>query len=192
LRKIFFLLLALSSFANEIEQLSNKVDSVIVMMRENNKLLTELIKSETETNRELIRANQEMTNKRFEAMDKRFESMQKSIDKRFESMQNSIDKRFEAVDKRFDDVNKRFEDMNSKFNMIVTVMVAGFGLIMAYLIKERADITKRVEENIDEKLEVVLSKKADTKLVERVIYVLEKFAQKNRDIDKILKEHKLA
>ena len=113
-------------------------------MRENNKLLIELIKSETKANRELIKVNQEAT-------------------------------------------NKRFEDMNSKFNMILTVMIAGFGLIMGYLIKERGSI--KVE--IKKELEPELIKKADKDVLDKVIAVIEDMAMKDDEVKKLLSKHRL-
>lgn len=91
----------------------------------------------------------------------------------------------EATNRRFDDVNRRFEDMNSKFNMIVTIMLAGFALIMGYLIKERNSIKKDIKSELEEEL----NKKADVNLVEKIVIVLEEFGKKNEDIANVLKKH---
>ncbi len=143
--KIFLLLISLVilSFANE-DKVATKDDIKELKkdMRENNKLLLSVIKS-----------NQESTNRRLDAID------------------------------------KRFEDMNSKFYMVVTIMLAGFSLIMAYLLKERNSIKKDVKEEIDRELELKLTQKADINLVEKVVSVLEEFGRKNQDIANVLKKH---
>lgn len=77
---------------------------------------------------ELIKMNNDMVNKRFE-------DMQKHMDKRFEDMQKYMDKRFEGVD--------------SKFNILLSVMIAGFTLIMGYLIKER-HVSKEIEIEVED------------------------------------------
>ncbi len=55
--------------------------------------------------------------------------------------------------------NRRFEDMNSKFNMILTVMLSGFILILGYLIKERNSIKKDIKVSKNRKdFEAILHK----------------------------------
>ena len=153
MKKILILIsLILFSFASEIatkDDIKELTRELKKDMRENNRLLLEVIKT-----------NQESTNKRFE-----------------------------TVDKRFEDMNKRFDEMNSKFYMIVTIMLAGFGLIMGYLLKERNFIKKDVKEELDRELEVKLTQKADVNLVERVVNVLEEFGRRNQDIANVLKKH---
>jgi hypothetical protein len=96
-----------------------------------------------------------------------------------------------ATDKRFDDVNKRFEDMNKRFDTILYIMLSGFTLIFGYLLKERKSMTKEVREDVSEYMEYKLTQKADAKVVENIINVLEKLGNKNPDIAEVLKKHKL-
>jgi len=93
--KIIFILIFISSlliakdsdFATkeDIKMLDKKIDTVIELVKENNKVLIEMIKN-----------NNENINKRFESVDKRFEDM---------------NKRFEDMNKRFEDMNDRFNEL---------------------------------------------------------------------------------
>ena len=91
---VLFLFTALLFGANsdvatkdDIKELSKEIKEVAketrIEMKENNKLLIELIKSETRANRELLKAHIDESNRRFEQIDKRFELMQKQIDSKF-------------------------------------------------------------------------------------------------------------
>ena len=195
--KNFFIIIlfAIPIFASEVAT-KDDIKLIVNLIKENNRQMDKRFETMQNSMDKRFETMQNSMDKRFEAMDKRFEDMNKrfelmqsSMDKRFEAMQNSMDKRFDDVNKRFDDVNKRFEDMNSKFNMIVTIMLAGFGLIMGYLIKERNSIKKDVKDEIDRELEIKLTQKADINLVERVVNVLEEFAKRNQDIANVLKKH---
>ena len=135
-------------------------------IRESTKLLIELIKS-----------NQKAT-------DKRFEDMRRYSDKRFDDMIMAMDKRFEQVDKRFEQVDKRFDMMFNFISLLFFIAVGQFW----YLIKDRREIKKDVKEE----LELQLNLKADVKLVDSIITVLENFARTNKNIANVLKEHKFA
>ena len=181
MKKIIAIILLLNSFIfasevatkDDIRQLSNQIT-------ESNKMLIKMIEM-----------NQKATNKRFE-------DMQKYSDKRFEDM----NKRFEDMNKRFDDMkkysDKQFYNINVRLDEQVSLIKWGFGLVFMailsqfwYLIRDRKEVTKDVTENLTEKLEVKLTKKADLKLVENIIGVLENFARTNRDIANILRQHNL-
>jgi tetrahydromethanopterin S-methyltransferase subunit B len=140
---------------------------------EDTKLIIELVKSETKANRDLIIANQEAINKRFEAVDKRFEDMQKSVDKRFE------------------DMNKRLDTVFYIMSALFTITMAGFGIVINYLIKERKSITKEVRADVSEYMEYKLTQKADAKAVDNIITIIEKLGTKNKDIAEVLKKHQI-
>jgi len=146
----FFILFSIFSFA----EVATKSDILELKrdIRDNTKLLIELIKSETKANRDLIVANQKATNRRFE-------DIQRNIDKRFDMM----------------------------FNFISLLFLIAVGQFW-YLIKDRREIKKDVKEE----LELQLNLKADVKLVDSIITVLENFARTNKDIANVLKEHKFA
>ena len=82
-KTLLLLLIFFSSVSFAESSTKSDIKELSLQMRENNKLLIELIKSEIKANRDLIKANQEATNKRFE-------DMQKSVDKRFEEMNNKF------------------------------------------------------------------------------------------------------
>ena len=115
------------------------------------KLLVELIKSETKTNRDLMMAYQESNNK------------------------------------RFDSINKRFDDANKRFDTMIYLMVAGFTLIMGYLLKERTSIKSEVRKE----LEPELIKKADKTVLDNIIAIIEGIAKNDKEVEKLLNKHNL-
>jgi hypothetical protein len=133
---------------------------------EDTKLLIELIKSETQANRDLIKAETKANRDLIIAN------------------QQSTDKRIKSIDKRLDTIMYIM-------GILFTATMTGFGIVINYLIKERKEITREVKEDLGEKLELKLTKKADLELVENIITVLEKFGTKNPDIANILKKHNL-
>jgi predicted nuclease with TOPRIM domain len=122
--------------------------------------------------------------KRFEQIDKRFEQ----VDKRFEELRKDMDVRFkelrEDMNKQFTTINNRFDDMRHYLNLItgifttLTVFVIGF----AYW-DRRTIISKAKEETINE-LE-------NSGKLRDLILVLREKAKTDRELERILKEHKL-
>jgi hypothetical protein len=96
-----------------------------------------------------------------------------------------------ATERRFEDMNKRFEDMSKRFDMLTYIVIAGFTLLFGYLLKERKAITKDIKDDIGEYIEFKLTKKADTKVVESIINILEKLATKDPKVAEILKKHNI-
>ena len=96
-----------------------------------------------------------------------------------------------SINKRFDDVNKRFETMNTsvnkRFDTMIYLMVAGFTLIMGYLLKERTTIKSEVRKE----LEPELIKKADKTVLDRVIAIIEDIAKKDKSVEELLNKHNL-
>ena len=88
-------------------------------------------------------------------------------------------------------MNNRFNTITTFLTLLFTIMIAGFTGIMWYLIKEKKDIKIAVKKEIEEKLEIQLEKKADTKLVNNIMNILEKFALKNQDIAFVLQQHQV-
>ncbi len=109
------------------------------------------------------------------------------MDKRFEAMQNQMDKRFEQVDKRFEQVDKRFESMDKRFDVIMYIMIAGFTIIMSYLLKERY----LIKTEVIKELEPQLIRKADKNLLDKVIAIIEDMAVKDKEIEALLTKHHL-
>ena len=185
---IFLLLIFFNSFSFAENATKGDIKELSLQMRENNKLLIELIKSETKANRELIKsetkANRELIKANQEATNKRFEDMQKYMDKRFENMQNSMDKRFEQVD-------KRFEDMNSTLRLMMMVFGSLFGLMFLYLIKDRYSIKRDVQIELAKEFETQIKQKADKELLDRVVAIIEEMAKKDNFVKEILKKHNL-
>jgi len=152
--------------------------------------------------------------KRFEQMqhymDKRFEQMQHYMDKRFEQMQHYMDKRFEDVNKRFEDVNrrfedvnrrfddvnrrfedmdKRFEDMNDKFNMLLTVLLFGFGIVVSivgFYIKKTYNIESEIKA-----VAYDVQNSHNKKYFEALVETVEELAKKEKAFGEILKKHDL-
>ena len=96
--------------------------------------------------------------KRFEQVDKRLELMQQQMNKRAEQ----VDKKFEQVDKKFEQVDKKFELMqqqiDKRFDTQLYLIIAGFTLVMSYLLKERTMITKQVKQELEPELVKKLTK----------------------------------
>ncbi len=111
----------------------------------------------------------------------------RQIDKRLEQ----VDKRFEQVDKRFEDMyrysEKSFEKIYWIFGVMITILLTGFGWIIAYLMKERVNIKTEIEKE----LKYEIDKKANIDLVEKIITIFEEFAKTNKDVAKILKKHNI-
>ena len=125
--------------------------------------------------------------KRFEQVDKRFEQ----VDKRLEMIQKQMDKRFEQVDKRFEENNRRFElmqqEINNRFDTQFYLIIAGFTLILGYLLKERTIISTKVKEEIKPEL----IKKADKNILDKVIAIIEEMAKKDKEVESMLEKHHL-
>ena len=154
---------------------------------EDTRILMALIKSETEANRNLIKANRDLIKAEtkanrdlIKANRELIKANQIATNKRFEDMQKLSDAKFEAT-------NLRFEAINDKFNMIVTIMLGGFTLVMGYLLKERSGIKKEITKEIKPEL----IKKADKKTVDRILYVIEDMAIEDIQIKNILIKHNL-
>jgi hypothetical protein len=84
-------------------------------------------------------------------------------------------------------LDAQMETIKWGFGLIFIVLIGQFW----YLIKDRKEISKEVKEDLSEKLELKLTKKADLDLVEDIIKVLEKFGNRNSDIANILEKHNL-
>jgi tetrahydromethanopterin S-methyltransferase subunit G len=116
-------------------------------------------------------------------MDKRFEQ----VDKRFEQ----VDKRFEQVDKRFElmqqQMDKRFEQVDKRFDTQLYLIIAGFTLIMGYLLKERSFIAKMVKDE----LKPELVKKADKNILDQVVAIIGEMAKQDKEVEAILTKHHL-
>lgn len=69
----------------------------------------------------------EEMNQRFKAVDQRFDDMNRRIDGRFDDMNRSIDG-------RFDDLNRRFDDLMALMQILIGVLVAVLGSILAWLV----------------------------------------------------------
>ena len=158
---------------------------------EDTRILMALIKSETKANRDLIKANTDLIKANQIATNKRFEDMKIYSDKRFEDMKIYSDKRFEDMEKlsnaKFEATNLRFEAIDDKFNMIVTIMLGGFTLVMGYLLKERSGIKKEITKEIEPEL----IKKADKQTVDRILHLIEDMAIEDIQIKDILIKHNL-
>ena len=102
------------------------------------------------------------------------------MDKRFEAIQTQMDKRFEQVDKRFEEVYKRL-DVN------MYIMIAGFTIIMGYLLKERHSIKTEIQKEIEPQL----IRKADKNILDKIIAIIEDMATKDKEIEALLKKHHL-
>jgi hypothetical protein len=133
-------------------------------------------KSELRMIVELIKLNQE-------TMNKRFEDMQKNMDKRFEQ----VDKRFEDMQKNMD---KRFDNIFIFLSFITTIILAA----IAYLIKDRkvVDIMAKDLKVEVERIDNSLKQKADKKIVEKLIEIIERLAKNNKDVQEMLKKHNLS
>jgi len=109
------------------------------------------------------------------------------MDKRFEQ----VDKRFEQVDKRFEENNRRFElmqqEINNRFDTQFYLIIAGFTLILGYLLKERTIISIKVKEE----LKPELIKKADKNILDKVIAIIEEMAKKDKEVESMLEKHHL-
>ncbi len=136
----------------------------------------------------------EVTNSELKLIVELIKLNQDTVNKRFEDMQKHMDKRFEQVDKRFEQVDKRFDNIFTLLSIILTAMVAGFGIIITYLIKDRV-IVNSVQKDLKvevEKIDNSLKKKADKNVVEKIIEIIERLAKDDKDIQDILKKHHLS
>ena len=167
MKKLLSGILLISSLA--FAEVATKSDIVNLsnQMKETNKIMIELIKSEIRANRDLIIANQKATERRFEDMQKASDRRFDAVDKRFEDMQKASDKRFEDMQKYMDN---RFNTIITFLSLLFTIMIGGFSALMWYLVKDREVIKK----DIKEELETQLTKKADVKLVNDIIRSLSK------------------
>ncbi|MEA2100029.1 MAG: hypothetical protein U9P72_07860 [Campylobacterota bacterium] len=80
-------------------------------------------------------------------------------------------------------LNAYVEEANNRFYITVTLLV----LIFGYLLKERALLTTQVKQE----LEPELIKKADKKVLENVIAIIEELAKKDKEVEKLLHKHHL-
>ncbi len=119
---------------------------------------------------------------------------QETMNKRFEDMQKNMDKRFEQVDKRFEDMqkymDKRFDTIFIFLSFITTIILAA----IAYLIKDRkvVDIMAKDLKVEVERIDNSLKQKADKKIVEKLIEIIERLAKNNKDVQEMLKKHNLS
>ena len=104
---------------------------------------------------------------------------------------HQMDKRFEQMDKRFERVDKRFEtmqtQMDKRFDMNMYIMIAGFTIIIGYLLKERY----LIKSEIQKELEPQLIRKADKNILDKVIGIIEDMALKDKEIEELLTKHHL-
>ncbi len=84
-------------------------------------------------------------------------------------------------------MDKRFESIDKRFDIILYIMIAGFTIIMGYLLKERYLIKKEIEKE----LEPQLIRKADKNILDKVISIIEDMATKDKEIEELLKKHHL-
>ena len=84
-------------------------------------------------------------------------------------------------------MDKRFEQVDKRFDMNMYIMIAGFTIIMGYLLKERY----LIKSEIQKELEPQLIRKADKNILDKVIGIIEDMALKDKEIEELLTKHHL-
>ena len=124
------------------------------------KLLMELIKSETKANREAIEANRDLIKSEAQANRALLQAYIKES-------------------------NRRFEQADKRFDTQLYLLVAGFTLVMGYLLKERTVIKKEILKEIEPQL----IRKADKNILDEIVSVIEEMAKNDKVMQAILKKH---
>jgi hypothetical protein len=155
---------------------------------------------------ELIKSNQKINNAKFQEMDKRFDLLERSTNAKIDALEKSTNIKIDATNAKIDALERSTnakidaleKSMNGKFDTMFYIMgflftatMTGFGIILRHLSSERKTIAKDIKNDIVENLETKLNQKADISLVESIINILEKFANKNADIAEVLSRHQL-
>ena len=138
-----------------------------------------------------IEKKQAVFEERFKQIDRRFEQ----IDRRFEQ----IDRRFEQVDKRFEelrkdmdirfkelreDINARFDDLEHFLNIITAIFTTLTVFVIGFAYWDRRTIISKAKEETIKELE-------NSGKLRDLILVLREKAKTDRELERILKEHKL-
>ena len=147
----------------------------------------------------------EQVDKRLEQVDKRFELMEKNmerrfqqVDKRLEMMERNMEKRFEQVDKRFEQAGKRFESMDSKIDrgfddlkqLVFLSITMSLGLV-GFILWDRRTMMDKAKQDILHQVEFKLVAKADKKVLDQVVGIIESLAQQDEAVRDILAQHNL-
>ena len=118
--------------------------------------------------------------RRFEQIDRRFEQ----IDKRFEELRADMNKRFEQIDKRFDDMNRRFDEMSHHLDVITGIFTTLTVFVIGFAYWDRRTIVSKAKDETIKELE-------NSGKLRDLILALRERARTDRELERILKEHRL-
>ena len=92
-------------------------------------------------------------------------------------------------------MDKRFEQVDNQLSNQFYMIIAGFTLMLGYLLKERKYISNEVEEIVTPKIEnkVVekIKAKTDKSFTQKIVTALEELAQRDEETRDLLKRHHL-
>ena len=142
-----------------------------------------------------IDALEKSTNIKIDAINAKIDALQKSTNAKIDALEKSTNIKIDATNAKIDalekSMNGKFDTMFYIIGFLFTATMTGFGIILRHLSSERKTIAKDIKNDIVENLETKLNQKADISLVESIINILEKFANKNADIAEVLSRHQL-
>jgi hypothetical protein len=142
-----------------------------------------------------IDALQKSTNAKIDALEKSTNIKIDATNAKIDALERSTNAKIDATNAKIDalekSMNGKFDTMFYIMGFLFTATMTGFGIILRHLSSERKTIAKDIKNDIVENLEVKLNQKADISLVESIMNILEKFANKNADIAEVLSRHQL-
>ncbi len=126
----------------------------------------------------------EQIDKRFEEIDKRLGELRADTNRRFEELRADMNKRFEQIDKRFDDMNRRFDEMSHHLDVITGIFTTLTVFVIGFAYWDRRTIISKAKDETIKELE-------NSGKLRDLILALRERARTDRELERILKEHRL-
>ncbi len=112
-------------------------------------------------------------------------SVRVDLQNQISSVRVDLQNQIKATNKRIDDMNKRIDDTN---NYILALM-GGIFVLVGFIYWDRRTMISKAKEEMSEKMEFHLQKKADHDKLEKIFNILKDFAKKNKDFQETLNKH---
>ena len=160
-------------FEEKFKQIDRRFEQIDKRFEEIDKRLGEL-RADTNGKFEELRAD---TNKRFK-------ELRADMNRRFEELRADMNKRFEQIDKRFDDMNRRFDEMSHHLDVITGIFTTLTVFVIGFAYWDRRTIVSKAKDETIKELE-------NSGKLRDLILALRERARTDRELERILKEHRL-
>jgi len=153
-------LLFLYAIANDAPATKSDIQMILKVMEANNKSLQNQINS--------VRVD----------LQNQINSVRVDLQNQINSVRVDLQNQIKATNKRIDDTN----------NYILALM-GGIFVLVGFIYWDRRTMISKAKEEMSEKMEFHLEKKADHDKLEKIFNILKDFAKKNKDFQETLNKH---